>query len=91
LAFVADFGTQNFNLKTNLIWKTKLQQFTKTAMTLTACYLLCLSLMIGGLNVVKKRIGKQKTLSEEVITMKSLITVKLDVGIWSLIGIADNG
>jgi len=23
LAFVADFGTQNFNLKQNLIWKTK--------------------------------------------------------------------
>jgi hypothetical protein len=37
LAFVADFGTRNFNFKINLIWKTKLQQTKKTAMTLTAC------------------------------------------------------
>jgi hypothetical protein len=37
LAFVADFGTRIFNLKTNLIWKTEIQLTTKTAMTLTAC------------------------------------------------------
>jgi len=39
LAFVADFEIGILTLKHNLIWKTKLQLTTKTAMTLTACYL----------------------------------------------------